>query len=62
MNQTGYTPKELNFGPEGRSRLISGIETISKAVKSTLGPRGNTVIIESPEHTHSLTVDRKSVV
>jgi chaperonin GroEL len=61
MNQTGYNPKELNFGPEGRSRLISGIETISKAVKSTLGPRGNTVIIESPEHTHSLTVTKDGV-
>ena len=46
MNQ-GYSPKELSFGDEGREKLISGIQKISNAVKSTLGPRGNTVLIES---------------
>ena len=62
MNQpTGYSPKELNFGADARERLISGIHKISKAVKSTLGPRGNTVLIESPEHTHGLTVTKDGV-
>ena len=45
MNKQGYTPKELNFGKDGREKLISGITKISNAVKSTLGPSGNTVLI-----------------
>ena len=60
MNQ-GYSPKELSFGDEGREKLISGIQKISNAVKSTLGPRGNTVLIESPEHTHGITVTKDGV-
>ena len=55
MNQQGYSPKDLYFGTDGRSKLVSGIDKIANAVKSTLGPRGNTVLIESPQHTHSLT-------
>jgi len=62
MNPTaGYNPKDLNFGDEGRAKLIQGISKISNAVKSTLGPRGNTVLIESPQHTHSLTVTKDGV-
>tara|TARA_A200000159_G_C7320779_1_gene338784 strand:- start:131 stop:1750 length:1620 start_codon:yes stop_codon:yes gene_type:complete len=60
MNQ-GYSPKDLEFGTEGRDKLISGITKISKAVKSTLGPMGNTVLIESPEHTHGITVTKDGV-
>ena len=60
MNQ-GYTPKDLAFGDDGREKLISGITKISKAVKSTLGPRGNTVLIESAEHTHGITVTKDGV-
>ena len=44
---SGFNPKELSFGDEGRNKLISGITQIANAVKSTLGPRGNTVLIES---------------
>jgi len=60
MNQ-GYTPKDLSFGSDGRDKLMSGITKISKAVKSTLGPRGNTVLIESPEHTMGITVTKDGV-
>ena len=60
MNQ-GYSPKDLEFGTDGRDKLISGITKISKAVKSTLGPMGNTVLIESPEHTHGITVTKDGV-
>ena len=42
-------------------RLVSGIDKIAKAVKSTLGPRGNTVLIESPTHTHGITVTKDGV-
>jgi chaperonin GroEL len=60
-NQMGFTPKNLNFGSEGQSKLINGISKISNAVKSTLGPSGNTVLIESPHHTHGITVTKDGV-
>jgi len=56
-----YQPKNLCFDQEGRERLVSGIEQIARAVKSTLGPRGNTVLIESNEHTHGITVTKDGV-
>nr|AQM32649.1 chaperonin GroEL [uncultured virus] len=61
MNESGYTPKNLKFGKEGRDKLINGIKTISNAVKSTLGPSGQTVLIESPNHTHGITVTKDGV-
>ena len=56
-----YIPKDLTFDNEGRSKLISGITKISKAVKSTLGPRGRTVLIESPDHIAGITVTKDGV-
>ena len=61
MQEQGYIAKDLNFGEEGRQKLISGITAISKAVKSTLGPRGKTVIIESVNHLGGLTVTKDGV-
>lgn len=52
---------DLHFGQEGRDKLISGIEKISKAVKSTLGPMGNTVVLESQTHTRGMTVTKDGV-
>jgi chaperonin GroEL len=57
----GYSPKDLRFGSDGRSKLISGVVKMSRAVKSTLGPSGNTVLIESAEHTQGLTVTKDGV-
>lgn len=54
-------PKDLFFAQEGRLKLISGIKKIAGAVKSTLGPYGNTVLIESPHHTHGITVTKDGV-
>jgi chaperonin GroEL len=53
-----YNPKKLVFDLEAQSKLISGIEKLSRAVKSTLGPRGNTVLIESPNHTKGMTITK----
>ena len=61
MSQQGYIPKDLHFGSEGRAKLTSGIEKISKAVKSTLGPRGKTVILESSAHLHGMTITKDGV-
>jgi len=57
----GYIPKNLDFGNEGREKLISGISKISKAVKSTLGPRGKTVLIESTDHLGGITITKDGV-
>ena len=61
MQDLGYSPKQLSFDEKGRKKLIRGIETISHAVKSTLGPRGKTVLIESQNHTHGITVTKDGV-
>jgi chaperonin GroEL len=61
MNEIGYSPKNLQFDQAGRDKLLIGIETISAAVKSTLGPAGQTVLIESPNHTHGITVTKDGV-
>jgi len=54
-------PKELSFDQEGRDKLLSGITKISKAVKSTLGPLGKTVLIESQNHTGGITITKDGV-
>ena len=61
MQDQGYIPKDLSFDDEAREKLISGISKISNAVKSTLGPQGQTVLIESAEHTQGLTVSKDGV-
>ena len=63
MNQSmgGYSPKELTIGSDSQEKLLHGIEMISSAVKSTLGPMGQTVIIESPQHLHGMTVTKDGV-
>ena len=59
--QGGYTPKDLHFSKDGQTKLINGISKMASAVKSTLGPMGNTVLIESPAHTHGITVTKDGV-
>ena len=61
MTKQGYIPKDLHFGTNGREKLISGITSIAKAVKSTLGPSGHTVLIESPEHLGGITITKDGV-
>ena len=61
MSSQGYIPKDLSFDKQGRDKLISGISKISHAVKSTLGPRGKTVLIESPDHLGGITITKDGV-
>jgi len=61
MNELGYSPKNLAFDSHAREKLIEGITQISKAVKSTLGPAGQTVLIESQNHTGGITVTKDGV-
>jgi chaperonin GroEL len=53
--------KEILFGDEARDKLMSGIELIAKAVGSTMGAQGNTVLIESKMHTAGLTATKDGV-
>lgn len=62
MNQSGgYSPKDLHFADKAQKKLLNGITKMANAVKSTLGPMGQTVLIESPEHTNGLTVTKDGV-
>ena len=62
MNQPGgYSPKDLHFGAEAQVKLITGIKKLYKAVASTLGPLGETVLIESSDHTRGITVTKDGV-
>lgn len=38
--------KELRFGEQARNLLLSGVDQLAEAVKSTLGPKGRNVILE----------------
>ena len=53
--------KQVDFGIEAREKLVSGIDIIANAVKSTLGARGQTVLIESDQHTHGLAITKDGV-
>ena len=38
--------KEINFGEKARNKIVTGVEKLAKAVKSTLGASGKCVIYE----------------
>ena len=47
--------KEINFGIEGRAKLLKGVEVLAKAVAVTLGPKGRHVLIAQPYGTPKIT-------
>ena len=53
--------KKVHFGAEGRDRLISGLDKLANAVKSTMGAKGRTVLIESEVHTHGVTATKDGI-
>ena len=53
--------QELKFGVEGRAALLQGVELLSKAVAVTLGPKGRSVLIESPYGPPKITKDGVTV-
>lgn len=53
--------KKIYHPEEGQKKLRNGIEKFSRAVKSTLGPEGQTVIIESANQTSGFTVTKDGV-
>ena len=53
--------KEIYYDDDARQKLISGITKLAKAVKSTLGARGRTVLIESSSQKGGVTVTKDGV-
>jgi chaperonin GroEL len=44
--QTKYMAKQIKFGEEARQKLAVGVNTLAKAVVTTLGPRGRNVALD----------------
>lgn len=53
--------KELKFGKDARESILKGINTVADAVKVTLGPMGNCVILSDNERIPRVTKDGVSV-
>ena len=53
--------KIIEFGPEGRNKLVKGIDTLADAVVSTLGPNGRNVVIEKDHQQVQSTKDGVTV-
>jgi len=53
--------KIIEFGPEARAKLVSGIDTMANAVVSTLGPNGRNVVISKPGQSPQSTKDGVTV-
>ena len=53
--------KELKFGQEARSAILSGVNKLANAVKVTLGPKGRNVVIQNAYGKPHITKDGVSV-
>jgi chaperonin GroEL len=60
-NQPSELIKELNFGDEAKSKIITGVDKLAKAVKSTLGASGKCVIYEDARGNPVITKDGVTV-
>lgn len=53
--------KQLQFGEESRKSLVNGVEKISRAVMTTLGPKGRLVLLDKKFGAPTVTKDGVSV-
>ena len=53
--------KQIVYEAEARQYVLKGIEKLSRAVKSTLGPRGHTVVLEKKFGSPTITKDGVTV-
>ena len=53
--------KEFKFDEHAREQILIGVSTLAEAVKKTLGPKGNTVIIEKSFGSPTVTKDGVTV-
>jgi len=54
-------PKQLIFNDEARRAILRGVETLAKAVKVTLGPKGRNVILDKKFGSPTITKDGVTV-
>ena len=60
-NQPSELIKALDFGSEAKSKIIAGVDKLTKAVKSTLGASGKCVIYEDARGNPVITKDGVTV-
>ena len=60
-NNPSLIVKDLNFGDEAKNKVITGVEKLAKAVKSTLGASGKCVIYEDARGNPVITKDGVTV-
>jgi len=60
-NQPSTLIKELNFGNDAKRKIITGVDKLAKAVKSTLGASGKCVIYEDARGNPVITKDGVTV-
>ena len=60
-NQPSLLIKELNFGDHAKTKIITGVDKLAKAVKSTLGASGKCVIYEDAMGNPVITKDGVTV-
>lgn len=55
------TAKEVKFGDDARKKLVSGVNVLANAVKTTLGPKGRNVVLDKSFGAPTVTKDGVSV-
>ena len=60
-NHPSEIVKDVNFGDNAKNKVISGVEKLAKAVKSTLGASGKCVIYEDDRGNPVITKDGVTV-
>ncbi len=53
--------KDIKFGVDARAKMLKGVETLAKAVKVTLGPKGRNVVLDKSYGAPKITKDGVSV-
>jgi chaperonin GroEL len=53
--------KQIRFDEDARKKLLKGVETLARAVKVTLGPKGRNVVIDKKFGSPTVTKDGVSV-
>ena len=51
--------KDIMFGTDARSKMLKGVETLAKTVKTTLGPKGRNVILDKSYGAPKITKRRR---
>src|SRR5690554_6592937 len=53
--------KDVRFGDDARKRMVTGVNILADAVKTTLGPKGRNVVLDKSYGSPTVTKDGVSV-